>query len=53
MFNGPQISELMRDTTFDKVLTEAEKEHGNLLKIFPLNFLGKNVAQTMKKWFMS
>ena len=25
VFNGPQIRELMRDTTFDKVLTEAEK----------------------------
>ena len=25
VFNGPQIRELIRDTTFDKVLTEAEK----------------------------
>ena len=25
VFNEPQIHELMRDTTFDKVLTEAEK----------------------------
>ena len=24
VFDGPQIHELMRDTTFDEVLTEAE-----------------------------
>ena len=43
----------MRETTFDELLTGAKKEHGNLLKMFPLNFLGKNLAQTMKIWCMS
>ena len=30
VFNGPQIRESMKDATFDEVLTEAKKEHGNL-----------------------
>ena len=44
VFNGPQIRELIRDTTFNKVLSEAEKRacksfknvstFSNLLKIF-------------------
>ena len=44
VFNGPQIRELMRDTTFDEFLTEAEKRAWESFK---------NVAQAMEIWFMS
>ena len=48
------LSELMRDiTTFDEVLTEAEKRAWESFKNVSTKFLGKNVAQTMKIWFMS
>ena len=53
VFNGPQIRELMKDTTFDEVSTEAEKRAWESFKNISLNFLGKSVAQTMKIWFMS
>ena len=53
VFNGPQIRELTRDSTFDEVLNEAEERTRDLLKIFPLNFLEKNIYQTMKMWFIS
>ena len=48
VFNGPQIRELIRDTTFDEVSTEAEKRAWNSFKNVPLNLLGKNVPQAMK-----
>ena len=34
VFNGPQIHELMRDTTFGEVLTEAKKSMEIFLKCF-------------------
>ena len=53
MFNGPRIRELMRDTNFDEVLTEAEKRAWEAFKNVSTKFLGENVAQTMKIWFTS
>ena len=41
VLNGPQIRELIRDTSFDKVLTEAEKRAWKSLKMFPPKFLEK------------
>ena len=40
VFNGPQIRELMRDTTFDEVLTEAEKRAWESFKNVFTNFVG-------------
>ena len=53
VFNGPQLRKLIRDTTFDEVLTEAEKRVWKSFKTLSTKFFGKNVAQTMKIWFMS
>ena len=41
VYNGPQTSELMKDTTFDKVLTEAEKRAWESFKNVSTKFLGK------------
>ena len=53
VFNGPQIRELIKDTTFDEVLTEAEKKAWESFKNVSTKFLGKYMAQTMKIWFTS
>ena len=41
VFNGPQICESMRDSTFDEVLTEAEKRTRESFKNVFTKFLGK------------
>ena len=53
VFNGPQIRESMRDTTFDEVLTETEKRAWKSFKNISTKFLGKKRSQDMKIWFMS
>ena len=53
VFNWSQIRKLMRDSTSDKVLTEAEKRAWESFKNVSTKFLGKKVAQTMKIWLMS
>ena len=48
VFIGSQIRELIRDSTFDELLTEAEKRAWESFKNVSRKFFGKSVALTMK-----
>ena len=52
MFNGPQIRELMRNSSFDEVLCEAEKRAWVSFKNVSTEFLRKKRNKTMKIWLM-
>ena len=41
VFNGPQIRKLTKDSTFDEVLTEADKRAWESFKNVSTEFLGK------------
>ena len=48
VFDGPQIRELMKDSSFDEILTGNEKQQGFLLKMFAQIFLEKDKIKIMR-----
>ena len=49
VFNGPQIRELMKDSTFDKTLNELEKLAWESLKSVSTEFLGNKRSQNYEE----
>ena len=49
MFDGPQISELIKDSIFDETLREAELFAWQLLKSVGINFLGNHRSTEYEK----
>ena len=49
IFDGPQIRELMKDSTFDDALSATELSAWGSLKSVITNFLGKNLCEEHKK----
>ena len=49
IFDGPQIRELMKDSTFDDALNATELSVWGSLKSVITNFLGKNQCEEYKK----
>ena len=49
IFDGPQVRELMKDSTFDDTLSATELSAGGSLKSAITNFLGKNLCEEYEK----
>ena len=52
MFNRPQIRELMRNSSFGEVLSEAEKKAWISFKNVSTEFFRKKRDKTMNIWLM-
>ena len=50
VFNGPQIRELMKDSSFDKILTGNEKTAWFFFKNICTNFLEKDESKIKRRW---
>ena len=50
VFDGPQIRELMKYSSFDEILTGNEKQQEFLLKMFAQTSLEKDEAKITRRW---